>query len=54
MPTRFEQHGWGGTEMFSHHNAANAEAKVDVAYEMSVLEVGGVAYMRTANGSCSF
>ena len=40
--------------MFFHHNTANAKARVDVAYEMSVLEVGGVTYMRTTNGSCSF
>ena len=27
--------------MFFHHSTAHAEAKVDVAYEISVLEVGG-------------
>ena len=35
--------------MFFHHSTAHAEAKVDVAYEISVLEVGGVTCMRTTN-----
>ena len=35
--------------MFFQQSTANAEAKVDVAYEKSVLEVGGVTCTRTTN-----